>query len=48
VQDILIAVEDGLNGFPDAINASFPRTQVQTCIVIYCVFVVVFCMEGSP
>ena len=33
VNDILIAVVDGLNGFPDAINAAFPQTQVQTCIV---------------
>ena len=33
VQDVLIAVVDGLNGFPDAINAVFPQTQVQTCIV---------------
>ena len=33
VSDILIAVVDGLNGFPEAINASFPQTQVQTCIV---------------
>ena len=33
VQDVLIAVVDGLNGFPDAINAEFPQTQVQTCIV---------------
>ena len=31
--DILIAVVDGLKGFPDAINAIFPETQVQTCIV---------------
>src|ERR671929_534108 len=33
VQDILIAVVDGLKGFPDAITAVFPRAQVQTCIV---------------
>jgi putative transposase len=33
VEDILIAVVDGLKGFPDAINAVFPRTTVQTCIV---------------
>jgi len=31
--DILIAVVDGLKGFPEAINAVFPLTQVQTCIV---------------
>ena len=29
----LIAVVDGLKGFPDAINAAFPDTTVQTCIV---------------
>ncbi|MCL6286220.1 IS256 family transposase, partial [Ruegeria sp. 2012CJ41-6] len=33
VQDILIAVVDGLKGFPDAITAAFPETTVQTCIV---------------
>jgi putative transposase len=33
VGDILIAVMDGLKGFPDAINAVFPQTIVQTCIV---------------
>src|SRR5271155_4924316 len=33
VQDILIACVDGLKGFPDAIEAIFPRTTVQTCIV---------------
>lgn len=33
VQDVLIAVVDGLKGFPDAINMVFPKTQVQTCIV---------------
>ena len=33
VQDILIAVVDGLKGFPEAINAGFPQTVVQTCIV---------------
>jgi putative transposase len=33
VNDILIAVVDGLKGFPDAINAVFPQTQIQTCIV---------------
>jgi len=33
VQDILIAVVDGLKGFPDAITAVFPQTTVQTCIV---------------
>jgi putative transposase len=33
VQDILIAVVDGLKGFAQAIEAAVPRTQVQTCIV---------------
>lgn len=33
VANILIAVVDGLKGFPDAINAVFPETVVQTCIV---------------
>jgi putative transposase len=33
VQDILIACVDGLTGFPEAINAVFPKTQVQLCIV---------------
>ena len=33
VQDILIACVDGLKGFPEAIEAIFPKTTVQTCIV---------------
>src|SRR6059058_5987260 len=33
VEDILIAVVDGLKGFPDAIRAVFPEATVQTCIV---------------
>jgi putative transposase len=33
VADILIACVDGLKGFPDAIEAVFPDTVVQTCIV---------------
>ena len=33
VGDILIAAVDGLKGFPDAIEAVFPKTQVQLCIV---------------
>ena len=33
VQDILIAVVDGLKGFPEAITAAFPDALVQTCIV---------------
>ena len=31
--DILIAVVDGLGGFPEAIEAAYPQTLVQTCIV---------------
>jgi len=33
VADILIAVVDGLKGFPEAINSVFPKAMVQTCIV---------------
>ncbi len=33
VNDVFIAVVDGLKGFPEAINAVFPETSVQTCIV---------------
>ena len=33
VQDIFIACVDGLKGFPEAIEAVFPRTAVQLCIV---------------
>nr|WP_088889639.1 IS256 family transposase [Leptolyngbya ohadii] len=33
VKDILIACVDGLTGFPDAIEAVFPKTTVQLCIV---------------
>jgi putative transposase len=33
VEDVLIAVVDGLKGFPDAILAVFPGATVQTCIV---------------
>jgi putative transposase len=33
VNDILIAVVDGLKGFPAAITTVFPQTLVQTCIV---------------
>jgi len=33
VKDILIACVDGLKGFPDAINAAFPETEIQLCIV---------------
>jgi putative transposase len=33
VQDVLIACVDGLKGFGEAIEAVFPQTQVQQCIV---------------
>jgi putative transposase len=33
VQDILIAVVDGLKGFPEANTAVFPDAEIQTCIV---------------
>lgn len=33
IEDIFIACVDGLTGFPEAIEAVFPETQVQLCIV---------------
>lgn len=33
VEDILIACVDGLSGFPQAIEAVFPETEVQRCII---------------
>ena len=33
VHDILICCVDGLKGFPEAIEAIYPQTIVQTCIV---------------
>ena len=33
IKDIFIACVDGLKGFPEAIEAVFPQTQVQLCIV---------------
>src|SRR3954453_23661717 len=33
VADVLISCVDGLNGFPEAIEATFPQAWVQTCIV---------------
>jgi len=33
VKDVFIACVDGLTGFPEAVAAAFPRTQVQLCIV---------------
>lgn len=33
VKDILIACVDGLTGFPEAIAAIFPETEVQLCVI---------------
>lgn len=33
LNDILIACIDGLKGFPEAINAIYPQTRIQLCIV---------------
>jgi len=33
IQDVLVACVDGLKGFPDAIAALYPKTDVQLCIV---------------
>ncbi len=33
IEDVMLAVVDGLKGFPDAITAVFPEAVVQTCIV---------------
>ncbi len=33
VKDVLIVCCDGLTGFPDAIEATWPRATVQTCVV---------------
>lgn len=33
IKDILIACIDGLKGLPDAINAIYPETRIQLCIV---------------
>lgn len=33
VKDILIACVDGLSGFPQAIEAVFPETEIQQCII---------------
>ncbi len=43
VEDILIAVVDGLKGFPDAITAVFPQARVQTCIVHLTRFSLAYC-----
>ncbi len=33
VEDILIACVDGLTGFPQAIEAVYPQTEIQQCII---------------
>ena len=33
IRDILIACMDGLRGFPEAVEAIYPQTQIQLCIV---------------
>lgn len=33
VKDILVACVDGLSGFPEAIHAAFPETEIQLCII---------------
>ena len=33
VNDILIACVDGLTGFPNAIEAVFPQTEIQQCVI---------------
>ncbi len=33
LKDVLIACVDGLKGFPEAVEAVFPKTQVQLCII---------------
>jgi putative transposase len=43
IGDILIAVVDGLKGFPDAITTVFPETTVQTCIVHLLRYSLSFC-----
>ena len=48
-QDILIAVVDGLKGFPEAITSVFPQTVVQTCIVHLIRSRSLLCfVEGAP
>jgi transposase-like protein len=33
VEDILIACIDGLKGFPEAIEAIYPKTEIQLCVI---------------
>ena len=49
VEDILIAVVDGLKGFPEAITTVFPLASVQTCIVHLSRHWLSFCgWKGAP
>src|SRR6478672_6492123 len=49
VEDILIAVVDGLKGFPEAITTVFPLASVQTCIVHLSRYCLSFCgWKGAP
>lgn len=43
VNDLLIAVVDGLKGFPEAITTVFPQATVQTCIVHLTRFSLAYC-----
>ena len=43
VEDVLVAVVDGLKGFPEAITAVFPQATVQTCIVHLTRFSLAYC-----
>jgi transposase-like protein len=43
VEDILMAVVDGLKGFPEAITTVYPETSVQTCIVHLTRYCLSFC-----
>jgi putative transposase len=47
VSDILICCVDGLTGFLEAIEAVFPQTGVQTCIVHYADLPVMPTSEGE-
>ena len=33
VKDILIACVDGINGFPEAIDSTYPDTEIQHCVI---------------
>ncbi len=47
VADVLMLVCDGLKGLPDAVEAVWPKTIVQTCIVHY-PETVIMSMLGAP